>query len=456
MNFKNIIKNNYLKIFLLSIYLLLFFKIFFLHKHYPINDEIITFDRYLTWHSFLNKSNANNHLLLSLTGTIIKTIVPFNFLFLRFINFLFLLGIFFVFLKIYKKTYTCLFFIILIISSDIILNYSYLFRGYYLSSFISVLIFYYLQNNFLLNKENNLQKVLFLCSLLFVHSLYTLYIVLPILFSIGIFFIENKKFKFFLTNIIKYFFIPIIFISYLNILVSGFTIEFSQNLNINYFFQNALIVLKKSFLSGFKSVFTEVFSEYEVKNQYVNTILEPIFNLFSDQPTLFFIYFISFIVCLNKLFQKKREVLDLIIFLFFIFYLIAKKAPPERTYIGFVYFFIFYILKNIELFTNSNFNFIKYENIINFILFTALIYLLITLKINTSYTWQLKKDIQKINTNWINCEIANKHLDQYQVWILINIYQKKCFYYYDVENKINILSDDKKNANYKQRHIFSW
>jgi hypothetical protein len=283
-----------------------------------------------------------------------------------------------------------------------------------------------------------------------------LYIVLPILFSIGSFFLKNKKFKFFLTNIIKYFFIPIIFISYLNILVSGFTIEFSQNLNINYFFQNALIVLKKSFLSGFKSVFTEVFSEYEVKNQYVNTILEPIFNLFSDQPTLFFIYFISFIVCLNKLFRKKIGVLDLIIFLFFIFYLIAKKAPPERTYIGFVYFFIFYILKNIELFINSSFNFIKYEKIINFILFTALIYLLITLKINTSYTWQLKKDIEKINTNWINCEIANKYLDQYQLWILINIYQKKCFYYYDVENKINILSDDKKNANYKQRHIFSW
>lgn len=87
--------------------------------------------------------------------------------------------------------------------------------------------------------------------------------------------------------------------------------------------------------------------------------------------------------------------MDLIIFLFFIFYLIAKKAPPERTYIGFVYFFIFYILKNIELFINSSFNFIKYEKIINFILFTALIYLLITLKINTSYTWQLKRILKK-------------------------------------------------------------
>jgi hypothetical protein len=289
-----------------------------------------------------------------------------------------------------------------------------------------------------------------------VHSLYTLYIVLPILFSIGYFFFKNKKIKFFLTNFIKYFFIPIIFISYLNILVSGFTIEFSQNLNIDYFFQNALIVLKKTFLSGFKSVFTEVFLEYDVKNQNVNTILEPIFNLFSDQPTLFFIYFISFIVFLNKLFLKKIEVLDLIIFLFFIFYLIAKKSPPERTYVGFVYFFIFYILKNMELFINNNSNFIKYENIINCILFTALFYLLITFKINTSYTWQLKKDVEKINTNWINCEIANKHLDQYQVWILINIYQKKCFYYYDAKNKINILSDDKKSADYKHRHIFSW
>jgi len=456
MKFKNVIKNNYLKIFLLSIYLLLFFKIFFLHKHYPINDEIITFDRYLTWHSFLNKSNANNHLLLSLTGTIIKTIFPFNFLFLRFINFLFLLGIFFVFLKIYKKTYTSIFFILIIISSDIILNYSYLFRGYYLSSFISVLIFYYLQNNLLFNKENYLQKIFFLCSLLFVHSLYTLYIVLPILFSIGFYFLKNKKFKFFLTNFIKYFFIPIIFISYLNILVSGFTIEFSQNLNIDYFFQNTLIVLKKSFLSGFKSVFTEVFLEYEVKNQYVNTISKPIFNLFSDQPTLFFIYFISFIFCLSKLIRKKIEVLDLIVFLFFIFYLIAKKSPPERTYVGFVYFFIFYILKNIESYINNNSNFIKYEDIINCILFAVLIYLFITLKINTSYTWQLKKDVEKINTNWINCEIANKHLDQYQVWILINIYQKKCFYYYDSENKINILSDDKKNPYYKHRYIFSW
>lgn len=454
MKVKIIIEENFLKFFLYTFYLLLFFKIFFFHEHYPINDEIITFDRYLTWHSFLNKSNANNHLLLSFTGTLVKTFIPFNFLFLRFINFLFLLGIFFIFSKIYKKTYIYFFFTIIITSSDIILNYSYLFRGYYLSSFITALIFYYLQNNFLLNKEKNLKKILLLCSLLFVHSLYTLYIVLPILFSIGFFFLKYKKIKFFFNNSIKYFLIPILLISYLNILISGFTIEFSQSLNINFFFTNIFIIFKKTFLSGFESVFTEVYTQNAANS--LSAIIDPIFILLSEQPILLFIYFISLIICLIRLFKKEYDVTDLIIFSFFIFYFIAKKSPPERTYVGFVYFFIFYLLKNVEFFFYNNFNFIKYEKIINYILFTILMYLFISIKINTSYTWQLKEDLEKINDNWKNCEVANKNLNQYQIWILINIYQKRCFYYYDVKNKINILSDEKKSVDYKRRYIFSW
>jgi len=64
------LKKNPLKIIVFFSSIILLFIIFFTYKHYPMHDEIITFDRYLRWHTFLRRDAPNNHLLISLIGTI--------------------------------------------------------------------------------------------------------------------------------------------------------------------------------------------------------------------------------------------------------------------------------------------------------------------------------------------------------------------------------------------------
>ena len=45
----------------------------------------------------------------------------------------------------------------------------------------------------------------------------------------------------------------------------------------------------------------------------------------------------------------KNKLLDKIIIYFAIFFLIINRSPPERIYISFLFFFIFYIFENIKL-----------------------------------------------------------------------------------------------------------
>ena len=96
-------------VFLLAIILLVI--IFLFNKHYPIHDEIITFDRYLRWHTFLRRDAPNNHLLTSLIGTISNSIFSFNFNLLRFFSFISLIGILLIYTKLYKNYYIFLFFL---------------------------------------------------------------------------------------------------------------------------------------------------------------------------------------------------------------------------------------------------------------------------------------------------------------------------------------------------------
>jgi hypothetical protein len=69
----------------------------------------------------------------------------------------------------------------------------------------------------------------------------------------------------------------------------------------------------------------------------------------------------------------------------------------------------------------------------------AIIITLFNAEPNTKYNLQLNKEIKKINLIKKNCENANIFLTQYEIWILINFYPNDCKYYYDYENKINIL-----------------
>ena len=430
------------KIILSIILLILLVKVFFIYEHYPLHDEIISFDRYLDWHRVFRKDVPNNHFLLSVVGTTTKYIFGFNFYILRFISFLSFILISYYFVKTFSNIYLIFTFIIIILSSELIFNYSYLYRGYYLSSFLSVLIF--IELTFIYKSKNNesLKYLFFLCSLLFVHRVYTIYIILPILIVTFFNSLKINKFKEYIKDFLIYFSILAIIIIYLNIFVTGFAEKFPGNLNTSFIFNNFLLVIRDTFKPGFSAIFLNEYVSYSDKNFSLSILLDTGFSLLKNNLTIFLIFIISLITSIIKIIKKKANIIDYIILVFFIVYFFINKEPFIRVFVGFIYFFIFYIFSNIS---NLHFFYYKYLKLTYFFIFT---FVLINSSPSLNFQ-QLKKEIIKINENNMTCEEYNSYLSDYEIWVFINFYQDKCFYYWNGEK--NILSSDKKNNFYKKR-----
>lgn len=471
------IKKKSLQIIILLFTISLSSIIFIFHEHYPSLDEIITFDRYIRWHTFLRRDAPNNHLLLSLIGTVSNSFFSFNFYLLRFFSFLSLIGIFFIYAKLYKNYYIFLFFYCAVISSELIINYSYLFRGYTLSSFISVIIFYFLFRYYFRKKKlKYISIIFFLLFLLCVHALYTLYIVIPLIGSLLIFCLKEKKFKPFMQRFLIFFLIPTVIVYFLVIIITGFSNEFSGNLNIKYLLNNLITVLIKSFKPGIIAIFFD--ENIQVLNPGLNpslkindpeaksfllpissrlTTIKLFFSLLDSEPIIFYVLIFSlFIAVINSLIGK-INIYDTIVLIFFLFFIFLNINPFGRVYISFIYFFMFYMVYNLEIFIKYSFLNIIFKN--NFLSFSiCILSLLITphyININNKYLQEYKDKIKLIDNFKNNCDLANKILDQDHIWILINFFPKRCYYKYDYNKKINILSDIKLDAEYKKKEINS-
>ena len=317
-----------------------------------------------------------------------------------------------------------------------------MYRGYYLSSFICVLIFLELNFVYKLKNKENLRFIFFLCSLLFVHSVYTVYIILPILVITFLHSLKIKRYKEYITDFFIYFFIPTIIIIYLNIFVTGFAEKFSGNLNVNFILNNFLLVIKDTFTPGFSAIFLNEYTSYSNKNFSLFILFDTGSTLLKKDFTIFLIFMISLITSIIKIVKKNADVIDFIIFAFFLFYFFINKEPFLRVFVGIIYFFIFYIFLNVP---DLNFLKKKYIKLIYFFIFIfTLIYISPSLEFQ-----QLKKEITKINKKNMTCEEYNSYLNDYEIWVLINFYQDKCFYYWD--GKKNILSSNKINKLYKKR-----
>jgi len=471
------LKKNPLQVIVFLSAIILLFIIFFFHKHYPTHDEIITFDRYLRWHTFLRRDAPNNHLLISLIGTISNSIFSFNFYLLRFFSFISLIGILLIYIKLYKNYYIFLFFFISIISSERIINYSYLFRGYYLSSFISVIIFYYLYKYYFKKNNNKYISIsFFLLFLLCIHALYTLYIVIPIISSLFIFSLKEKKFKLFAQKFFIFFLLPTTSVYFLIIIITGFSNEFSGNLNIKYLLNNLTTVVTKSFKPGIIAIFFD--ENVQVLNPGLNPLvkindldavsflsplssrlitLKSFYGLINSEPIIFFILFFSFILAVVRSLLGKFNVYDSIVLIFFTFYFFLNVNPFVRVFISFIYFFIFYIVYNLETIIKYSFlNIIFRNNFLSFLFCTlSLIITVPYININNNYLQELKSKIKFIDNFKNNCDLANKILDQEHIWILINFYPNRCYYKYDFLKKINIISNTKLNVEYKKKEISS-
>lgn len=430
---------NYIDLFLLITVVIIFIKIFILYEHYPIHDEIISLDRYLEPKNFIRRDSTNNQLFLSFFGMLIKLIYGFDFILFRMISFFSFIGIIIVLRNSFSSPFIYFLFFILILSSDLLFNYIYLYRGYYVASFILFFNLYLLKKYFQLNHTKFLKYSLFTSSILFIHSIYTVYFIIPIL---SVIFIKNfidKKYSNIKTFMI-YFIIPSMIGYSLIFIITGFAQTYSGNLNLSFLINNLFEVSIKSFLPGLKTVFFQdtIKLYFSLPALFEKFFVGGAGPMTSQQITIFIIIISSMINLIYKLIFTKNTLnyFDYMVGIFFVSYLVINLNPWLRIFVPISFFFIFYLLNEIETFIckiNKN-----HQKILTSFAFLAFLILITLTKPSENYG-QLKNEIIKINEFKNDCSVANSKLNNYEVWILINFYPDDCEYYYDKKLKRNIL-----------------
>jgi hypothetical protein len=155
------------------------------------------------------------------------------------------------------------------------------------------------------------------------------------------------------------------------------------------------------------------------------------------QYTILGVYLISFSIFIYRTLTKRFDYLDLALISAFLFFYFIHFIPEPRVHVGIVFFNIFYIFNNLYLF---------YIKKIKINLFATLLFLFLSIfsifntKIDNRY-YETKLAVDKINSlkQKYNCSELNYLLDEYEIWIMKNIYQKDCKFYYDFKNEKNIL-----------------
>jgi len=160
----------------------LFFKFFILTDFFPMHDELVIVERNTEWQNFLWRNYTSNHTLNSVFAVIVKNLIAYNLIYYRLFSFLSFIGILFIIKKIYPSSLLFSLTIVIILTSNVLTNYIWIFRGYYIWAFLTVLNFYLLKSfneNLFDNKNFKLLMLvnLFLCS----YSLFVLYIFIFIL-----------------------------------------------------------------------------------------------------------------------------------------------------------------------------------------------------------------------------------------------------------------------------------
>lgn len=286
------------------------------------------------------------------------------------------------------------------------------------------------------------------------HSLFTLYIVIPVFISLSLIFlkdfiIESKNFnrKKKLINFFLFFLIPAIIFYVLVTVIEGFTITHSDNLNLKFFFLNLFDVVREGFIPEFKNIFLNSYLDKFIneKNFFNNLFKSLIGNLFNGndtklqtvpQFTILIIYIVSLIILLYRALYFKLKYLDLVLANIFLFFFLINYIPEPRVHIGIVFFNIFYIYENI--FNLSK----KIQN--HFAIILPLLFLTFYLLSKTEIDKKIlttKISIDKIDTlkSKHSCFELNYLLNNEEIWIIKNFYKKDCNFYYDFKNEKNVL-----------------
>jgi len=439
-NFKNTDEKKLLDLLIFLTIIVFYIKIFHLYDHYPLLDEVIVLDRYLEWKSFLRKDHIGNHTINSFIGVILKSLFGYNFELLRFISFFCFSLILLVFRMIFEKIYLYIFFLSLIIFSNILFNYIYIFRGYYVHAFLCALSFFFLKKYFFNGrKQLILNIILFLIFLQLAHSLFTIYIAIPIFILL---LIDNYKKKILLQNIPNYIIfliLPVFLIYLLYMFLDGFVTLHSNNLNFKFLLENFFIIFIDCIKQGFRMIF---FSSYTETNYFsffatVKMLYNGYDSILVAEPIILLIYFLSISFSIfNILSLKKFSYLDFLILLIFTFFILTFKHPTLRVHIGPAIFCLFYIVNNLNIILEK----IKILNIKAYYLTSIFICFLLIMSVFPNKDFQqLKNHVIKIDKYKHDCNIANKELNSSEKWVLINFYPNACNYRYDAKIKDNFL-----------------
>ena len=421
--------------------LILFIKFFIFQDQIPLHDEVTAIQRYTEIKNFLRKDGVNNHTLISIYGTIIRTVYGFDLLLFRLISFISFAGIVILFNKLFKNLYLAIIFFLIIYSSNFLFNAIYTFRGYYIYSFLSCLSFFLLLK-FKNNPENmsNIRLLLVCLMLMSVHAIYCLYIVIPIGFLLLVNNYNNKKFY---INGIIFYALPV-FITYIVFcFLDGFVMNNNNNLNINFLVNNINDIFIENIKTGFYNIFAgQAFLTEE--NNYKSIIKSFLKFYYGEDPIytreviFLFVYISSFLILIYKI-KKGYDIIDYSVLLVFIFFFILDKTPFIRVHSGTIYYCIFYIFNFVG---NSDFFKEFFIKLIKYRFYYISLFLILTLFLNPDIKWQeTKPSVDKINTvlSKNSCIEANNELNDYEIWITVSIFPYKCNYKYNFDTKKNIL-----------------
>lgn len=426
-------------LFLLSIFVI-FLKFFIFIDFYPTHDETVIVIRNTEWHNFLWRNYTSNHTLNSFFAVITKSIFGYNLLYYRFYSFLCFVGILIIFKKLYPNLAFFSLFLIVILTSNILSNYIWIFRGYYVWAFLTVLNFFFLKS-FLKNSFDNKNfKLLMLINfLLCCHALFVLYTVIPFLLYLSFIIFKNKDVKKLIIFFV-WFLIPLTLFYFIVIVLEGFTIIFWDSLNFKFLQNNLLIIIRDGFIPGFKEIFlnshlSQYSSDENIFLASFKKLINPPYNMEAEY-TILFIYILSIFILLIKTLLKKNNYLDLIFLIMVLFFYLVDKNPEPRQHIGIIYFFIFYITDNLYEFKDK----LRFFSKIEILSTVIVVFLVFNIQVNEKF-YDTKPHVDKINNLRINnsCNELNNLLNEYEIWLLTGMHDNKCSYYYDFQNKKNIL-----------------
>lgn len=439
-NLKSIDEKKILDLLIFLTLVVFYIKIFHLYDHYPLLDEVIVLDRYLEWKSFLRKDHIGNHTINSFIGVILKSLFGYNFELLRFISFFCFGLILFIFRTLYKRIYLYILFLSLVTFSNLLFNYIYIFRGYYVHALLCAASFLFLKKYFFNGREQLIFNIILLLIFLqLAHSLFTIYVAIPVFILI---LFDNYKNKSLLKNTPNYIFfliLPVISIYLLYMFLDGFVTLYSGNLNFDFLIENFSIIFIECIKQGFKMIF---FSSYTETNYYsffdtVKMLYNGYDYILVAEPIILLIYFLSISFSIfNILSVKNFSYLDFLILIMFFFFILIFKTPTLRVHVGSAIFCLFYIINNLDIIFEK----IKILNIKSYYFTSILICFLLILSVSPNKNFQQLKDhVIKIDKYKHDCDTANVKLNSSEKWVLINFYPNICKYRYDAEIQDNYI-----------------